>query len=70
MAPVTSPRTDRVLPPSALDAQRPAGLALVAVDMDGTFLRPDNTFDRGRFAAVREAMPREGVRFVVASGNQ
>ena len=70
MASDTSLRTDRVLPPSALQTPRPEGLALVAVDMDGTFLRPGSTFDRARFAPLREAMPREGVRFVVASGNQ
>lgn len=70
MASDTSPWTDHKLPSSALEAPRPEGLALVAVDMDGTFLRPDNTSGRGRFAAVREATRREGVRFVVASGNQ
>lgn len=43
---------------------------LVAVDMDGTFLRGDNTYDRGRFERVRERMRTRGVRLVVASGNQ
>ncbi len=43
---------------------------LVAVDMDGTFLRPDQTYDRERFLGLRERMRRAGVRFVVASGNQ
>ncbi len=45
-------------------------LRLVAVDMDGTFLRPDMTYDRQRFLGLRERMRRAGVRFVVASGNQ
>lgn len=44
--------------------------AVVAVDMDGTFLRPDMTYDRERFAAVKARLDALGVRFVVASGNQ
>lgn len=43
---------------------------LVAVDMDGTFLRPGMTYDRPRFQALRQRMRDAGVRFVVASGNQ
>lgn len=43
---------------------------LVAVDMDGTFLRPDKTYDRERFLGLRRRMRDAGVRFVVASGNQ
>ena len=43
---------------------------LVAVDMDGTFLRPDMTYDRERFLGLRRRMREAGVRFVVASGNQ
>lgn len=43
---------------------------LVAVDMDGTFLRPDMTYDRERFLGLRQRMREAGVRFVVASGNQ
>ncbi|MCW5951654.1 MAG: HAD hydrolase family protein, partial [Propionibacteriaceae bacterium] len=43
---------------------------LVAVDMDGTFLRPDGTYDRERFLRLRQRMRDAGVRFVVASGNQ
>lgn len=43
---------------------------LVAVDMDGTFLRPGMTYDRPRFLALRQRMRDAGVRFVVASGNQ
>ena len=38
--------------------------------MDGTFLRPDSTFDRPRLAMLRRRMREDGVRFVVASGNQ
>lgn len=43
---------------------------LVAVDMDGTFLRPDGSYDRERFLALRRRMREAEVRFVVASGNQ
>ncbi|MGC3955993.1 MAG: Cof-type HAD-IIB family hydrolase [Propionicimonas sp.] len=45
-------------------------IRLVAVDMDGTFLRPDDSYDRERFLALRQRMRRAGIRFVVASGNQ
>lgn len=45
-------------------------IRLVAVDMDGTFLRPDMTYDRHRFTGLRQRMRDAGVRFVVASGNQ
>lgn len=41
---------------------------MVAVDMDGTFLREDRTYDRPRFARLRARMDAAGVRFVVASG--
>ena len=52
-----------------LVAATPA-IRLVAVDMDGTFLRPDDTYDRPRFARFRERLRERGGRFVVASGNQ
>lgn len=45
-------------------------IRLVAVDMDGTFLRSDDTYDRDRFARLRGILRDRGVRFVVASGNQ
>ena len=45
-------------------------LQLVAVDMDGTFLRSDQDYDRARFAKVHQMLTDHGVRFVVASGNQ
>lgn len=45
-------------------------LRVVAVDMDGTFLRPDMTYDRPRFARLLARLGERGVRFVVASGNQ
>lgn len=48
----------------------PGMVAVIAVDMDGTFLRPDDTYDRARFERLRERMRVQGVRFVVASGNQ
>lgn len=49
---------------------RPPDLRVVAVDMDGTFLRTGSTYDRPRFTALRRRMRAAGVRFVVASGNQ
>ncbi|WP_054678019.1 Cof-type HAD-IIB family hydrolase [Lacticaseibacillus sharpeae] len=43
---------------------------LVAVDMDGTFLRSDMTYDEALFAKLHERMLDLGVQFVCASGNQ
>ncbi|KAF0811394.1 5-amino-6-(5-phospho-D-ribitylamino)uracil phosphatase YbjI [Andreprevotia sp. IGB-42] len=43
---------------------------LIAVDMDGTFLRSGMTYDRARFAAQYAQLQQAGVKFVVASGNQ
>lgn len=46
------------------------GVRVVAVDMDGTFLRSDKSYDRERFVRLRQQMRDRDVRFVVASGNQ
>ncbi|EKM0526659.1 HAD family hydrolase [Cronobacter turicensis] len=43
---------------------------LIAVDMDGTFLRDDKTYHRERFLKQYAALKARGIRFVVASGNQ
>lgn len=45
-------------------------IRLVAVDMDGTFVRSDYTYDVERFERIRRRMKAAGCRFVVASGNQ
>lgn len=45
-------------------------IKLIAVDMDGTFLRSDMTYDRSKFNELYQQMKDAGVRFVVASGNQ
>ncbi len=43
---------------------------LIAVDMDGTFLSDAKTYNRERFLAQYARMKEQGIRFVVASGNQ
>ena len=43
---------------------------LVAVDVDGTFVRSDYTYDVPRFRRILERMKKAGCNFVVASGNQ
>ncbi|HCO72365.1 MAG TPA: HAD family hydrolase [Enterococcus sp.] len=48
----------------------PYDIKLVAVDMDGTFMRTDYTYDVPRFKAVLARMKAVGCQFVVASGNQ
>lgn len=43
---------------------------LIAVDMDGTFLKSDNTYDEARFKKVYDELKKQGICFTVASGNQ
>lgn len=45
-------------------------IRLVAVDIDGTFVHSDYTYDRQRFGRLFETMKKAGCRFVAASGNQ
>lgn len=45
-------------------------IKLVAVDVDGTFVRTDYSYDRALFQEILTAMREQGCRFVVASGNQ
>lgn len=42
----------------------------IAVDMDGTFLDENGDYDRGRFERIYAELVQNGVRFIVASGNQ
>lgn len=46
------------------------GVKMIAVDMDGTFLSDAKTYNRERFLAQYARMKEQGIRFVVASGNQ
>lgn len=43
---------------------------LIAVDMDGTFLNDAKQYNRARFLRQYAQMKEQGIRFVVASGNQ
>ncbi|MEG0256496.1 MAG: Cof-type HAD-IIB family hydrolase [Vagococcus sp.] len=45
-------------------------IKLMAVDMDGTFLTSEKTYNRARFTDIYAEMKRQDVKFVVASGNQ
>ena len=45
-------------------------IKLVAVDIDGTFVRSDYTYDVPRFKRILARMKEAGCSFVVASGNQ
>ena len=45
-------------------------IKLVAVDIDGTFVRSDYTYDIPRFKRILSCMENAGCNFVVASGNQ
>lgn len=44
-------------------------IKLVAVDLDGTFLHHDKTFNEPLFAQIRALMRNKNMRFVVATGN-
>ena len=45
-------------------------IKVIATDMDGTFLNPNNDYDRKRFAQVFTRLEERGIRFVPISGNQ
>lgn len=45
-------------------------IKMVAVDMDGTFLKKGNEYNRPRFTALYQEMLQKDIKFVVASGNQ
>lgn len=45
-------------------------IKLVAVDVDGTFVRSDYSYDVPRFQRILHKMNEAGCHFVVASGNQ
>ena len=45
-------------------------IKMVAVDIDGTFVHSDYTYDVLRFKRILSHMNEVGCRFVVASGNQ
>ncbi|MCB5301145.1 Cof-type HAD-IIB family hydrolase [Yersinia bercovieri] len=45
-------------------------IKIIAVDMDGTFLNDQMSFDRQRFSAQYSQLKENGIKFVVASGNQ
>lgn len=44
-------------------------LKLVAIDLDGSLLRNDFTYEVERFNAVRERLGEQGVRFAILSGH-
>lgn len=45
-------------------------IKLIAVDMDGTFLRDDQTYDEASFAKIYRCLKERNISFVVASGDQ
>ncbi|CFQ86365.1 putative hydrolase [Yersinia frederiksenii] len=45
-------------------------IKIIAVDMDGTFLNDQMNFDRKRFSSQYSQLKNNGIKFVVASGNQ
>ncbi|CNH77242.1 Cof-type HAD-IIB family hydrolase [Yersinia pekkanenii] len=45
-------------------------IKIIAVDMDGTFLNDQMSFDKERFSSQYSQLKAQGIKFVVASGNQ
>lgn len=45
-------------------------IKMIAVDMDGTFLRDDDSYDQERFLRQFKQLKQLGIRFVAASGSQ
>ncbi|MEC1448631.1 HAD hydrolase family protein [Bacillus haynesii] len=45
-------------------------IKLVAVDMDGTFLDDEMKYNKDRFMKQYRELKAQGIKFVVASGNQ
>ena len=45
-------------------------IKMIVTDLDGTFYHHDFTYDRKRFNNLYSLMKEDGIRFVVASGNQ
>lgn len=45
-------------------------IKLIAVDMDGTFLNDQKTYNKSRFEQLLKQMQQQNIHFVVASGNQ
>ena len=43
---------------------------LIAVDMDGTFLKDDKSYDEEKFANIYQELEKRNIMFTVASGNQ
>lgn len=41
---------------------------LIAVDMDGTFLRDDKSYDEKKFANIYQELEKRNIMFTVASG--
>ena len=39
-------------------------IKMIAVDMDGTFLNSEKTYDRTRFEKLLDRMDEKGIRFV------
>lgn len=45
-------------------------IKVIATDLDGTFYHRDLSYDKVRFLRLYEEMKKQGIHFVVASGNQ
>lgn len=69
--PTLPPKTCTVpMDKPTLKEHRMTDIKMVAVDVDGTFIRRDYSFDVDRFRRILAHMHEVGAEFVIASGNQ
>ncbi|MBZ4028356.1 Cof-type HAD-IIB family hydrolase [Lactobacillus johnsonii] len=45
-------------------------IKLIAVDMDGTFLRDDKSYNEEKFTRIYQKLEKKDIKFTIASGNQ
>lgn len=43
-------------------------IKLIAVDMDGTFLRDDKSYDEEKFTRIYQKLEKKDIKFTIASG--
>ncbi|MBF6638409.1 HAD family hydrolase [Rouxiella silvae] len=53
-----------------MSGKKLASVKLIAVDMDGTFLDDQKKYNKAKFLSQYQQLKQQGIKFVVASGNQ
>jgi len=53
-----------------MSGKKLSSVKLIAVDMDGTFLDDQKKYNKAKFLSQYQQLKQQGIKFVVASGNQ